>query len=284
MSEMNQITGRMGPSTRRATPTTVRGEVDSLTSWSQGTQETSAPTLRWPRRTSLVLLFAALALVEPQTRAAEAREVPAQKGTNGNPDAQEHPAPAPQYWIAAVSVTKYPNLPPENSLQFSELDAKAFVDCMRHGTRAPQDNILQLGDSAELAATREHIVTELPRFIEQAAENDVVLLYLSMHGLQFSKAKAGTYLLPSDVDPQDPFETLIDLKWLRELVTQGTRAKTVLVFLDVGHSGDFPAFETGEVTRPSQKAMETTFEEKASKESGKLVYVLTSCEIGRAHV
>ncbi|MFM2096964.1 MAG: hypothetical protein RIS70_4088 [Planctomycetota bacterium] len=277
MSEMNQITGRMGPSSRRAIPTTVRGEVDALTAWSAGTQETPDPVWRWPRLMLLVLLVGAIALVESQTRAAEAREVPAQKETNGNPDAQEHPAPAPQYWIAAVSVTKYAKLPPENNLQFSELDAKAFVDCMRHGTRAPQDNILQLSDSAELAATHKHIITELPRFIEQAAENDVVLLYMSMHGLQFSKGKAGTYLLPSDVDPESPFETLIDLKWLRQLVTQGTRAKTVLVFLDVGHSGDFPAFETGDVTRPSQKAIESTFEEKASKESGKLVYVLTSC-------
>lgn len=225
----------------------------------------------------LVLLIGALALLQPQARAAESRDVPAQTETNGNPDAQEHPTPAPQYWIAAVSVTKYAKLPPENSLQFSELDAKAIVDCVRHGTGAPQDNILQLSDSAELPATHENIVNELPRFIEKAAESDVVMLYLSMHGLQFSKGKAGTYLLPSDIDPQNPFETLIDLKWLREVVTQGTRAKTVLVFLDVGHSGDFPAFETSEVTRPSQKAIEKTFEEKASKESGKLVYVLTSC-------
>lgn len=187
-------------------------------------------------------------------------------------------------WVATIAVDKYPQLPAQQQLQCCARDAAAFLERVRAGTAIPDDQVLRIDQeqfSHSRQPTRENILSELPRFLQQADEQSAIVLFLSLHGAQWQRPgdrRPRTFLVPADVNPQRLEESLIDIDWLRELLGRQVRAKTVVVFLDACHSGGIGGLrDTAEVSPLSTRSIEVMFSNQPPTQANKSIYILTSC-------
>ncbi|MFN7768615.1 MAG: caspase domain-containing protein [Planctomycetaceae bacterium] len=198
--------------------------------------------------------------------------------------------PAADLWVATVAVDRYPRLDDSKQLRCCTRDAAAFLERLRQGSALPQDRVVQF-DREQFAKcrqpTREHLMQGLTEFLRQPGEQSAVALFFSMHGVQL-RGKDGrlrTCLVPTDFDPQRPGETLIDLEWLRDLLLREVRAKTIVVFLDACHSGAVGNLAGEADAAPlSTRSIELVFADPAPPQTGKSIYILTSCAANEASI
>lgn len=188
-------------------------------------------------------------------------------------------------WIATISVEQYQHLPDKAQLNFCDDDANSFVERMRRNRRTCEDQILTMhrgSNDSKRYPTQQNIQRELPEFLSRANENDAVVVFAAMHGIQWkdpnSNLPGRTYLLPTDADPNHMPETLIDIEWLREQLLGSTRARTVVLFLDACHSGGIAEIGKNEHFKSiTSRGVESVFKAKPQTDPRRSIYVLSSC-------
>jgi hypothetical protein len=189
-------------------------------------------------------------------------------------------------WVATISVQQYDHLSEPMQLQFCDNDAQGFVERMRTSKQMAANQIIEFRSDASLGSqrpTKTSIEQELPAFLAKPNESDTVYVFVSMHGLQIpqlvQEGGSGTYLLPSDFNPDDLQETTIDIQWLRDALQAG-RARTTVLILDACHSGGI--YKTEELTTVkhepfSIKSVRSVFEAPDEQPHRRSIYVLSSC-------
>ncbi|MEM9545096.1 MAG: caspase family protein [Bacteroidota bacterium] len=125
-------------------------------------------------------------------------------------------------YALVVGVASYQHMP---SLKYTDDDAYQLYAFLKspEGGAIHNDNIKVLVDDV---ATKSNILMSMEQLFSKADENDVVLLYLSGHGLEGS-------FIPSDFDG---FRNQLAYKDIHEILNN-SRAKHKLCIADACHSG-----------------------------------------------
>jgi len=188
-------------------------------------------------------------------------------------------------WVATIAVDKYPKLPSSKQLRFCKNDEEMLVSRLREGNRMPLDHLCRFrtGGPLKEEPTKENIETELPQFLSQARSEDVVIVFVSLHGtrIKLANGQYSTCLLPQNADPEHLTETSIPLSWLRDLLCTQVKAKRVMVIMDACHSGGIrPSEDTTNVPLlpTTTRDIRVTFEQSQADSSSRSIYVLTSCD------
>ncbi len=136
-------------------------------------------------------------------------------------------------WAVIIGVADYKGNIPD--LTSPVEDATAFYKFLKspQGGSFPEDHIRFLsGNNVTLNSIRSALGT----FLEEADEQDYVVIYLSGHGLPDPRRSNRFFFLPSDADASDLPGTSMRMddiyRWISE-----NRAKRKLVIADVCHSG-----------------------------------------------
>jgi len=140
-------------------------------------------------------------------------------------------------WILAVGVNKYQDkkLP---SLKYCQNDAQGMIQAFQaqEGKTCQKVMSLCISDAGPKKPTYETIVDNIG-FLQQAAEHDLVILFLAGHGV--NDAHGDFYFLPSDAEVTGPQE------FKKSKAISGAQLQTAVdvsarrfVFVDACHSGD----------------------------------------------
>jgi hypothetical protein len=192
------------------------------------------------------------------------------------------PVSSGDVWVATIAVDSYPKLPPQQQLRFCKNDEEMLVSRLREGNRMPLDRLCRFSTGGVLP-TKENIESQLPEFLAQARTEDVVILFVSLHGTRIKSANGqySTHLMPQNADPEQIAETTIPLSWLRDLLCKQVKARRVMVIMDACHSGGIrPSQNDGNVPMLSAttRDIRVTFEQTQTESSNRSIYVLTSCD------
>lgn len=188
-------------------------------------------------------------------------------------------------WVATISVNDYPRLPLSKQLRFCRNDEEILVSRLREGNRValPFLRRFRSGGPSDLTPTKQNIEYELPEFLAETQSDDVVIIFVSMHGARIPTKTTEhiTVLLPEDADPEDLSNTTISLDWLRDLLCQQVKAKRIMLIMDSCHSGGIRP-EGGASVSPvlatSTRDIRVTFEQALETSPDRSIYVLTSCD------
>ncbi|MFM7059334.1 MAG: caspase domain-containing protein [Planctomycetota bacterium] len=201
----------------------------------------------------------------------------------------------PKTWVVTISAQNFPKLSADNQLRFCDRDAEEFAMRLREGNRFPTSQLLQLNQRAgrNLQPTKANLLREVPAFLSKTRPADSVIMFLSSHLIQLQSSAGDstgpdgvrTCLLPSDVDPSPArlIDSLIDIRWLRDLLCREIQARRVVLILDACHSGGIQGFpQTLAASDVSPKSIELVFEQALQpalgERSNRCIYVLTSCD------
>jgi len=134
-------------------------------------------------------------------------------------------------YALVVGVASYQHMP---SLKYTDDDAYQLYAFLKspEGGAIPNDNIKVLVDDV---ATKNNILMSMEQLFSKADENDVVLLYMSGHGLEGS-------FIPSDFDG---FRNQLAYNDINEILNK-SRAKHKLCIADACHSGSLVAHKGNE--------------------------------------
>jgi hypothetical protein len=161
--------------------------------------------------------------------------------TCGASPAAEHPAarlgPVRDKHALIVGIGRFrdPQIP---ALKYTAKDARDVHDFLvdpRHG-RFPPENVSLLVDDM---ATRENILIELQKLFVRAAEDDLVLIYVSSHGSpqQGELGLQGVgYIVTYDTRNSDRYLDAIEFQDFAEKVSL-VKARRKVTFLDTCYSG-----------------------------------------------
>jgi uncharacterized caspase-like protein len=111
-----------------------------------------------------------------------------------------------------IGINDYTNLPPANDLNYCEADATSIYNALLKNDWQNGDLSLLLGN----AATKSDVLSTLDNILNQADENDLVLVYFSGHGINFidpSGEEADGYdeaIVPVDYVPGDKGTVITD--------------------------------------------------------------------------
>jgi hypothetical protein len=102
----------------------------------------------------------------------------------------------PTLWVLAIGISEYQN--PNINLRFAAQDANAIAQVLkkRGGTLYDEINIKTLTNDQ---ATRTNIIMAMERFLGQAAQGDVVLIFMAGHGVKH-KTTGSYYFLTHHAD------------------------------------------------------------------------------------
>lgn len=194
-------------------------------------------------------------------------------------------------WMASIAVNRYPllsvkNDPDRNQLRFCLNDEEMLFQRLQEAGRLSDDRFCRLrqGGLLSFSPTKQNIERHLPEFLERASADDIVILYLSMHGARLHADPRTTVpcLLPEDFDPQRPLDTSLSMGWLRDQIRSRTQARRVVVLMDACHSGGIrPPMDSNTskaLFEPLDAARDfkVTIEQERQSD-GRNIYVLASC-------
>lgn len=134
-------------------------------------------------------------------------------------------------YALVVGVATYQHMP---SLKYTDDDAYQLYAFLKspEGGAIPNENIKVLVDDV---ATKNNILMSMEQLFSKADENDVVLLYMSGHGLEGS-------FIPSDFDG---FRNQLAYSDINEILNQ-SKAKHKLCIADACHSGSLVSHKGGD--------------------------------------
>lgn len=190
----------------------------------------------------------------------------------------------PNLYILSVGVNNYIR----NQLQYSKADALAVSELISRNSKELYGNVFANNPTDE-KATKKGIEAALLEIVSKARPEDVVLIYLSGHGVNaFTReGKKIFYFVPQDFPwPNDPENENvaagkgITADYLNETFTRIKSHKVVLI-LDACHSGSANvAFARGgENEKATRKAME-----KMANGTGRFIFASSSgSEASREH-
>lgn len=138
------------------------------------------------------------------------------------PKIKREPDPVTRIWAVLVGVARYDHLP---ALKYSDDDAWRMYAFLKspEGGALPDDQIRILIDED---ATREKILESIRSTFDKADDNDVVILYMSGHGIQGDFA-------PIDYDG---YRNALSYQEIHDLLA-GTEARHKVVFADACYAG-----------------------------------------------
>ena len=186
-------------------------------------------------------------------------------------------------WVAAISVESYDHLKADHQLRYCNDDAQHVVDRLTQHNSIPHSQILHLRQDDFYPPTQSNIVNQLPSFVAEADEDDLLVLFFSMHGMcvdaQDGSGRSQVYLVPSDGNPANPQQTMISMDWLRHLLQSHVRARRVVLLLDACHSGGIQAsVAENQYRRFTTRSFETALKSDQVWRQDQCIYVLTSCK------
>jgi tetratricopeptide (TPR) repeat protein len=144
------------------------------------------------------------------------------------------PVRVPRSYALVVGVAKYPNLPPEKALHFTERDAESIYQILispQGGNFRAQNVQLLIGEKATLGNLRRQLEEWLPSV---AQEGDRVLIYFAGHGFLYEDR---AYLAPYDIDPKNIRGTGYPMEDLGRVVGSRIKATHKILLTDACHSG-----------------------------------------------
>jgi hypothetical protein len=149
------------------------------------------------------------------------------------PPQEEEPLPKgpARVWLFAVGISKYQIA--DISLEFADKDAEAigrFFASDRGGS-VPETRLTVLTNDR---ATRGAVLSALTRMAKRAAPNDLLVLYLAMHGLP--DEGGDLYYLTHDTDPRQLVGTGLPQRDV-EYALASSPAKRVVMLMDACHAG-----------------------------------------------
>jgi WD40 repeat protein len=142
----------------------------------------------------------------------------------------------PNLWILSIGINRYDANPQLPNLNFAVNDAKAIVDIFKaqEGKLYRKVNSLLIADGAEVTPTKDNIIDNFP-FLRQAAQRDVVLLFIAGHGV--NDDGGNFYFMPSDAafNPDGSIKPSRAISY-REIQAVLEVPGQKLVFIDACHS------------------------------------------------
>ena len=145
----------------------------------------------------------------------------------------------PQHWAVVVGVSEYKNagIP---SLKYADKDAEALANFLRRPEGGGYDN-----DHIRLLlnkdATLENVKNALIKFLDQAIDIDLVVIYFAGHGAPDPARPQNMFLLTYDSDPSSLSITAFPMWDIQTVLARYISAKRVIVFTDACHSGGISA-------------------------------------------
>ena len=121
----------------------------------------------------------------------------------------------------------------ELSLEFASADAEAMAGFLRSPAAGsvPEKRLFVLLDEQ---ATRSQILSRLVEMAGKAAEDDLLFIYIAMHGLPDELGEL--YYLTHDTNPAELVGTGLPQRDL-EYALGRSKAKKIVMFIDACHSG-----------------------------------------------
>ncbi len=146
--------------------------------------------------------------------------------------------PAPQKWAVIVGVSKFPNLKPEDQLEFADKDAEAFQNFILspRGREFPKDHIQLLTNDK---ATTGKVKISLGNWIQRNSKaEDTVYIFIATHGMvEQEQSKAG-FLVTYDSEPESLYSTALSIDDLNNIVsTRLGKAGRIVMFTDACRAG-----------------------------------------------
>lgn len=175
------------------------------------------------------------------------------------PGKWQTPGPKTLYLLSVGvnrTATHYDNLP---SLTLAAKDASDFAEAIYSHRGKLFDSVVKVVRRND-EATAKTVRQDLANFAAKAKKNDVIVVFLSGHGI--SNANFDYHYVPYDYDPQHLNETSIT----RDDLENVSRSKAkVLFFIDTCHSGRaVPLRGENDITK--------TIDDLSSPENGAIVY------------
>jgi len=147
-------------------------------------------------------------------------------------------------WAIIIGVGDYQN-DQIDDLKFAAADAQSFYDFIR----SPEGGNLQADHVKFLLnrdANRENILRDMEWITSKAFENDVVYIYMALHGMV---NEGELYFLAHDSDPRNLLATGVKKTELENLLQRRMKSNKIVWFADACHSGSL-----GEDTQVSMRA------------------------------
>lgn len=149
----------------------------------------------------------------------------------------------PRSYALVIGIAKYPNLPPQGQLDFSERDAESMYSILisPEGGNFHAENVHRLiGSKATLANIRHEMEDWLPSV---AKDNDRVVIYFAGHGFVY---QGRAYLGPEDLDPKNIPGTGYPMDTLGQVIGGKIHAKWKVLLTDACHSGAITPEDTAQ--------------------------------------
>lgn len=140
---------------------------------------------------------------------------------------------APRLFFFGAGVSDYAD--DDLELEFAHKDVQTIADMMRT-TEGDLFSEVRTHLLLDTEATQSKIQREMDDFISQASADDVILIFLSGHGMQ--EVDNSLYFVPHDAETDRTY-TLVDLKLVRQQLMKRPASQKALLWLDLCNAGAF---------------------------------------------
>lgn len=160
-----------------------------------------------------------------------------------NPPGAESTKP-PSLWAVIVGISRYQSV---NNLEFAARDARAVHRTLQRaecGGFKPENMRLLCDEEATTA----EITRALRSFVQQAAPEDLVLVYLASHGMVDPKRPERAYLVTHDTKRDDVAGTALPMREVVLSLKENIKAGKLVLIADVCHGdaiANSAAFQRG---------------------------------------
>lgn len=137
-----------------------------------------------------------------------------------------------------VGVSKFQKLDASQQLEFADKDAEAFAKFIQspRGRGFPADHVkLLTNENVTYAQLRSTLGTWLKR---NSKAEDMIYIFLATHGMVDKEEPRRTYLLTTEADPEDLYDTTMSMNEITDII--GSRLKSagrIVLFADACRSG-----------------------------------------------
>jgi uncharacterized caspase-like protein len=141
-----------------------------------------------------------------------------------------------QRWAVVVGISHYKHGGPDlANLRYADRDAKAFYEFLisPRGANFPKSNIRFLTNEM---ATLGNLKDALYVFLQNAIEEDLVIIYFAGHGSPEPADDKNLYLLAYDTDPKRLPSTAFPMWDIETALSRYIRAERVVLIADACHS------------------------------------------------
>jgi uncharacterized caspase-like protein len=135
-----------------------------------------------------------------------------------------------------VGISQYKQAHQIPNLRYADKDASAFYDFLRspRGGRFPEAHVkLLLNEAATYQALRGAVFS----FLQNAIEEDLVVIYIAGHGAPDPKNQKNLYFLSHDTDVSQIASTAFPMWDLETAVQRQIKAQRVVIITDTCHAG-----------------------------------------------